>query len=397
MNPNSAHLHAKAPPLHSTRVATMPHRATPSAKAAQAAAATQADPRWAAVVARSAAADGSFWYSVQTTGVYCRPSCAARTPRPENVRFHASCDEAEAAGFRPCQRCKPRQPSALAHHAELVTQACRIIEAEEATTLDALAARVGLSSSHLHRVFKQATGLTPKAYAAARREQRVRSALKQQPTASVTDAIYGAGYQSSSRFYEKSAQVLGMTPTRYRAGGAAQRIRFAVGQCSLGAILVAHSGQGLCAILLGDDPEALVHDLQDRFAQAQLVGGDAQFESLVAQVVGFVESPGLGLDLPLDVRGTAFQQRVWQALRAIPPGQTASYADIARRIGAPTATRAVAQACGANTLAVAIPCHRVVRSDGALSGYRWGVERKRALLDREAGAAEPAHTREKAA
>ncbi|WP_137745643.1 bifunctional DNA-binding transcriptional regulator/O6-methylguanine-DNA methyltransferase Ada [Acidovorax sp. NB1] len=370
----------------------MPTRpATRSAQTAQQAALTQADPRWAAVLARSAAADGSFWYSVVSTGVYCRPSCAARTPRPENVRFHASCADAETAGFRPCQRCKPQQPSALAHHAALVTQACRILEAEGATPLGALAARVGLSSSHLHRIFKQATGLTPKAYAAAQREQRVRSALGQ-ATDSVTDAIYEAGYQSSSRFYEKSAQVLGMTPTRYRAGGAAQRIRFAVGQCSLGAILVAHSGQGLCAILLGDDPDALVRDLQDRFAQAQLVGGDADYEALVAQVVAFVEAPGLGLALPLDVQGTAFQQRVWQALRSIPPGQTASYAEIAARIGAPAATRAVAQACGANALAVAIPCHRVVRSDGALSGYRWGVERKRALLQREADAAHTAHT-----
>lgn len=371
---------------------SMPTRpATRSAQTAQQAALTQADPRWAAVLARSAAADGSFWYSVVSTGVYCRPSCAARTPRPENVRFHASCADAETAGFRPCQRCKPLQPSALAHHAELVTQACRILEAEGATPLGTLAARVGLSSSHLHRIFKQATGLTPKAYAAAQREQRVRSALGQ-ATDSVTDAIYEAGYQSSSRFYEKSAQVLGMTPTRYRAGGAAQRIRFAVGQCSLGAILVAHSGQGLCAILLGDDPDALVRDLQDRFAQAQLVGGDADYEALVAQVVAFVEAPGLGLALPLDVQGTAFQQRVWQALRSIPPGQTASYAEIAARIGAPAATRAVAQACGANALAVAIPCHRVVRSDGALSGYRWGVERKRALLQREADAAHTAHT-----
>lgn len=352
------------------------------------------------MLARSAAADGSFWYSVLSTGVYCRPSCAARTPRPENVRFHASCADAENAGFRPCQRCKPQQPSAQSHHAEWVTQACRFIEADaaegRAPTLDALASRLGLSSSHLHRIFKQATGLTPKAYAAAQREQRVRSALGH-TTDSVTEAIYEAGYQSSSRFYEKSAQVLGMTPARYRAGGAAQRIHFAVAQCSLGALLVAHSGQGLCAILLGDDPDVLVRDLQDRFAQAQLVGGDATFESLVAQVVAFVEAPGRGLDLPLDVRGTAFQQRVWQALRTIPPGQTASYAEIAARIGAPAATRAVAQACGANALAVAIPCHRVVRSDGALSGYRWGVERKRALLERECGTAEPARFQEKAA
>jgi len=360
----------------------MPRHSSPAQLQA---AATQADPRWAAVAARDVKADGSFWYSVQTTGVYCRPSCAARTPRPENVRFHASCADAERAGFRPCQRCRPGQPSALAHHAALVTQACRLIEeADAAPTLDALAASLGLSSSHLHRIFKQATGLTPRAYAAARREQRVRQALgPQSAAASVTDAIYGAGYQSSGRFYEQSAQVLGMTPTRYRAGGAAQRIRFAVAQCSLGALLVAQSERGLCAILLGDDPDALVRDLQDRFTHAELQGGDADFEALVARVVAFVEAPGLGLDLPLDVQGTAFQQRVWQALRAIPAGQTASYADIARRIGAPAAVRAVAQACGANRLAVAIPCHRVMKSDGTLSGYRWGVERKQALLERE--------------
>ena len=388
--PNSAN----APAIHVPRFIAMPSRATPSAKAAQAAA-TQADPRWAAVMAHSAAADGSFWYSVLTTGVYCRPSCAARTPRPENVRFYASCADAEAEGFRPCQRCKPQQPTALSHHAALVTEACRVIEGAStagALTLDALAARLGLSASHLHRIFKQATGLTPKAYAAAQRAQRLRSALDNAPTASVTDAIYRAGYQSSSRFYEQSAQVLGMTPTHYRAGGAAQDIRFAIGQCSLGAILVAQSDRGICAILLGDDAQVLVRDLQDRFAQANLIGGDAEFEALVAQVVAFVEAPGLGLNLPLDVRGTAFQQRVWQALQAIPAGQTASYADVVQRIGAPTAVRAVAQACAANALAVDIPCHRVVKSDGALSGYRWGVERKQALLARES-ATEPAQPR----
>ncbi len=390
MNPNTANTHSSAntPARH---LITMPTLATVSAKAQQAAT-TQADPRWAAVAARSAAADGSFWYSVQTTGVYCRPSCAARAPRPENVRFHDSCADAEAAGFRPCQRCKPRQPTALSHHTELVTEACCVIEGAatgETPTLDALAAQLGVSASHLHRIFKQATGLTPKAYAAAQRAQRLRSALDGQPTASVTDAVYTAGYQSSSRFYEQSAQVLGMTPSRYRAGGAAQDIRFAIGQCSLGDILVAQSERGICAILLGNDADTLVRDLQDRFAQAHLIGGDAAFESLVAQVVAFVEAPGLGLNLPLDVRGTAFQQRVWQALQAIPAGQTASYAEVAQRIGAPTAVRAVAQACAANALAVAIPCHRVVKSDGALSGYRWGVERKRALLTRES-AADPA-------
>jgi AraC family transcriptional regulator, regulatory protein of adaptative response / methylated-DNA-[protein]-cysteine methyltransferase len=210
----------------------------------------------------------------------------------------------------------------------------------------------------------------------------VREALARSGT--VTDAIYDAGYNSNGRFYEGSDALLGMTPTRYRDGGADTEIRFAIGQCALGAILVAQSERGVCAIALGDDPDALARELQDRFPKARLIGGDPGFEQLVAQVVGFVEAPGVGLDLPLDVRGTAFQQRVWQALREVPPGRTASYADIAQRIGRPKSVRAVAQACGANVLAVAIPCHRVVRSDGGLSGYRWGVERKRALLAREA-------------
>ena len=267
-------------------------------------------------------------------------------------------------------------------HAALVIEACRIIEkAETAPALDQLARRVGLSPYHFHRVFKEATGLTPKEYAAAHREQRVRSGLASGAT--VTDAIFGAGYNSSARFYEKGSEVLGMTPTRYRAGGTGTEIRFAVGECSLGSILVAHSDRGVCAIFLGDDPAALARELQDRFPRANLIGGDAAFEKLVARVVGFVEAPGTGLDLPLDVRGTAFQKRVWQALRRIPAGKTVSYTELAKRIGAPKSVRAVAGACAANALAVAIPCHRVVRNDGGLSGYRWGVERKRALLARE--------------
>lgn len=343
---------------------------------------TQADPRWAAVAARDAHADGQFVFSVRTTGVFCRPSCAARTPRPENVAFHATVAEAERAGFRPCLRCKPDQPTLAAQQAAMVAQLCRLIEqAEQPPTLDELAERAGLSAFHLHRVFKAVTGLTPRAYARARRADRVRHELD--VADSVTEAIYGAGYNAGSRFYEQAGDVLGMTPTRFRAGGADTDIHFAIGQCSLGAILVARSPRGLCAISLGDDPQELVQELQDRFPRAHLIGGDAGFEQLVAQVVGLVEAPQLGLDLPLDLRGTAFQQRVWQALRQIPPGQTLSYAELAERIGAPTAVRAVAQACGANSLAVAIPCHRVVRSDGALSGYRWGVERKRQLLERE--------------
>jgi AraC family transcriptional regulator, regulatory protein of adaptative response / methylated-DNA-[protein]-cysteine methyltransferase len=352
-------------------------------KAAAARTATEQDLRWASVVARDHAADGKFFYSVQTTGVYCRPSCAARLARPENVRFHLTRAEAERAGFRPCKRCKPDQPSLTGQHAAKVAAACRLIEtADELPKLGELARSVGLSPYHFHRVFKAVAGVTPNAYATAHRAQRVRDGLARSST--VTEAIYGAGFNSNSRFYATSGKVLGMTPTNFRAGGANTEIHFAIGECSLGSILVAKSEKGICAILLDQDPDALVRDLQDRFPRATLVGGEPGFEDLVAKVVGYVEAPQLGLDLPLDVRGTSFQQRVWQALQEIPAGKTASYAEIAERIGAPKAVRAVAQACASNCLAVAIPCHRVVRNDGALSGYRWGVERKRALLDREA-------------
>jgi AraC family transcriptional regulator, regulatory protein of adaptative response / methylated-DNA-[protein]-cysteine methyltransferase len=346
---------------------------------------TEDDARWASVVVRDPKADGKFYYSVKTTGVYCRPSCAARLAKPENVQFHATRKDAETAGFRPCKRCKPDQPSAVEQHAVMIAAACRFIgESEEAPSLEQLATQAGLSTYHFHRVFKAITGLTPKKYAAAKRAKRVRSTLNRSST--VTEAIYDAGYNSNGRFYATSNEVLGMTPSNYRAGGASTEIRFAVGECSLGSILVAKSERGICAILLGDDPDALARDLQDRFPQANLIGGDAKFEQLVSTVVGFVEAPALGLDLPLDIRGTAFQQRVWQALQRIPAGSTASYTDIAKHIGFPKSVRAVAQACGANALAVAIPCHRVVRNDGALSGYRWGVDRKRALLKREAQA-----------
>jgi AraC family transcriptional regulator of adaptative response/methylated-DNA-[protein]-cysteine methyltransferase len=346
---------------------------------------TELDPRWASVAARDRSADGTFYYSVRTTGVYCRPSCAARLANPRNVQFHPTTADAERAGFRPCKRCKPDQSPLGEQHAAKVADSCRLIaDADETPTLAALAAAAGLSPYHFHRVFKAVTGLTPKDYATAHRTRRVRDQLSRSST--VTEAIYGAGFNSNSRFYEKSGEMLGMTPSDYRAGGTNTEIRFALGECSLGSILVARSAKGVCAILLGDDPQALLRDLQDRFPQAGLIGGDAGFEALVATVVGFVEAPGLGLDLPLDLRGTAFQQRVWQALREIPVGATASYTEIAKRIGEPKAVRAVARACAANALAVAIPCHRVVRNDGTLSGYRWGVARKRALLESEARA-----------
>jgi AraC family transcriptional regulator of adaptative response/methylated-DNA-[protein]-cysteine methyltransferase len=340
------------------------------------------DIRWSAVVGKDRRADGQFFYSVRTTGVFCRPSCPARRARRENVAFHLTCDAAEAAGFRACKRCRPREASQAERDAALIARACSFIETSEAPPrLAELASVAGLSPFHFHRVFKAITGLTPKGYADAHRADRVRKALPTSKT--ITGAIYDAGFNSNGRFYASSNQVLGMTPRRYRAGGERLRIRFAIGECSLGSILVAATDKGVCAILMGSDPHLLIRQLQDRFAKAELIGGDASFEKLVAQVIGFVEQPRLGLDLPLDVRGTAFQQRVWKSLRRIGVGKTASYAEIAARIGRPTSIRAVAQACGANMIAVAIPCHRVIRTDGQLSGYRWGVQRKQALLERE--------------
>jgi len=343
------------------------------------------DECYAAVRRRDCSQDGAFFYGVRTTGVYCRPSCAARPARRENVSFHPTCAAAERAGFRACKRCRPNEASQAERQAETVRHACRLIDAaEDAPALADIARRVGVSPFHFHRVFKQATGVTPKAYAAARRAARLQDGLG--TADSVTEAIYEAGFNAPSRFYEGASSRLGMTPGAYRKGGIGAAIRFAVGQCSLGAILVAATEKGICAIAFGDDPDTLLRGLQDRFPKADLLGGDPAFEATVARVVGLVEAPGQKCDLPLDIRGTAFQQRVWQALRALPAGATASYRDIAAAVGAPAAMRAVAQACAANTLAVAIPCHRVIRSDGALSGYRWGVDRKAALLRREAAA-----------
>ena len=342
------------------------------------------DPRWAALVARDPAADGQFVYSVSSTGIYCRATCAARRPRPAHVAFHATPAEAARCGFRPCRRCCPELPPLAVRQAGKIAELCRFIDsADHLPTLAELGARCALSAGHLQRLFKAITGLSPKAYCNAQRGLRVRNELTR--SASVTEAIFAAGYNSNGRFYEASSQLLGMTPSAYRAGGANAEILFATGECSLGAILVAQSARGVCAILLGDEPQALVDDLRLRFRAATLIAGDASFTQLVARVVAFVDAPQLGLDLPLDLRGTVFQQRVWQALRAIPAGQTTSYSEIARRIGMPKAVRAVASAIAANPLAVAVPCHRVLRSSGALSGYRWGVSRKKKLLEREAG------------
>ena len=341
--------------------------------------------RWIAIRTRDKGADGKFVYAVATTGVYCHPSCAARPARPENVSFHPDPASAEHAGFRACKRCKPDQPPRAERDAALVAASCRAIEAaEELPSLDSLAASAGLSPYHFHRLFRRVTGVTPKAYAAAQRARRVQDSL--QRGESVTGAIYDAGFNSSGRFYAAADGMLGMRPSTYRAGGAGETIRHAIGHSTLGLVLVAATERGICAIFLGDDPAALHTDLTSRFPRARLQLADAAFQSWIERVVAFVDAPGTGLELPLDIRGTAFQRRVWEVLQSIPPGQTLSYAEVASRLGQPSAVRAVAGACAANKLAVAVPCHRVVGSDGALTGYRWGVGRKRALLQREAEA-----------
>jgi AraC family transcriptional regulator of adaptative response/methylated-DNA-[protein]-cysteine methyltransferase len=344
------------------------------------------DARWAAVQARDAQADGVFFYSVRSTGVYCRPSCASRPARRANVAFHASREDAEAAGFRPCLRCRPDLPPLAQRLADAMARACRLIDAAQAhgepePGLDALAQAAGLSRYHFHRVFKAQLGITPRAYAAARRAQRLQEGLAQ--AATVTEGAYAAGFQSSARFYAAAPAALGMAPARYRAGGSGETVRYALAACSLGTVLAAATGRGLCAMLLGDDADTLVRDLHARFPHALVESAGPEFGVTLAQVVAFVDAPRAGFTLPLDVRGTAFQQRVWEALRAIPAGTTVTYAELAARLGMPQGARAVAAACAANPVALAIPCHRVVRGDGALAGYRWGLERKRLLLDRE--------------
>lgn len=342
------------------------------------------DPRWQALALRDPKADGQFVYAVVTTGVYCRPSCGARRARRENVRFFADGGEAAAAGFRPCKRCTPERPARAEEQLATVAQLCRMIAASEHTpTLAELARIAKLSAFHVHRLFKAHTGVTPRAYAAAERARRLQRELT--VAGSVTEAAYAAGFSSSGRFYESARRHLGMTPSEYRAGAFAKEIRFALGECSLGSLLVAATERGVCCLLLGDEPEALVHDLARRFPRARLVGDDPEFETWVGRAVALIEQPERAARLPLDVQGTAFQQRVWQALTRIPPGSTRSYAELAAAVGRPSAARAVARACASNPVAVAIPCHRVVRRDGDLCGYRWGIERKRALLARERG------------
>jgi AraC family transcriptional regulator of adaptative response/methylated-DNA-[protein]-cysteine methyltransferase len=340
--------------------------------------------RWAALEQRDPQAEGLFWYAVRTTGVYCRPTCPSRLPRQSNVCFFDTPEAAEQAGFRACKRCQPRAQMRAEQQVALVQQACALIDAAPTPPrLHELAAAVGLSPYHFQRLFKRVLGVSPRQYAAARQQHRLRDALREE--ARVTEAMYHAGFESSSSLYQQGATALGMTPSHYQQGAPETAIRFTTAPCYLGWVLVAATARGICAIAIDDDPATLAANLQAEFPRAQVEQtSDAAFAAWVAQVVAFIEAPEQGLALPLDIQGTAFQRRVWEALQAIPAGQTMTYAEVAARIEQPTAARAVAQACAANRLAVAIPCHRVVRGDGTVGGYRWGPARKHTLLAREA-------------
>lgn len=345
--------------------------------------------RWEAVTSRDRRAEEAFVYAVVTTGIYCRPGCASRRPKRENVRFYDTGALAEADGYRPCKRCTPDAATAEERRLQVIVQACRRIQAaldagDDPPALADLAAGAGLSPSYFHRTFKRIVGVTPKQYAMERRANRARDGLPASPT--VTDALYEAGYGSSSRFYRDARATLGMKPSTSRNGGTGARIRYTVAPCDLGWVLVAATESGVCAIYMGEAPQGLVGRLRARFPEAASVEDDPDLAAWVGAVVAFTDAPQVGLDLPLDIRGTAFQRRVWAALRQIPLGETASYGEVAARIGQPTAARAVAQACAANELALAVPCHRVVRGDGRVGGYRWGTERKEWLLEREAQA-----------
>ncbi|MDU3912947.1 bifunctional DNA-binding transcriptional regulator/O6-methylguanine-DNA methyltransferase Ada [Kluyvera ascorbata] len=339
------------------------------------------DDRWLAVTNRYAKADGQFVFAVQTTGIFCRPSCRARHALRQNVRFYPDAEAAQAAGYRPCKRCQPGNLSPEQQKIDKVTKACRLLEQDTPVTLEALAEAVAVSPYHFHRLFKSVTGVTPKVWQQAWRARRLRGALSEGE--SVTQAVLGAGFPTSSSYYRQADEVLGMTARAYRQGGKSTRIDYAVGHCELGHCLVALSERGICAVLLGDSHEALMAELQQSFPSADCMPAAPEFTEQIQSVIASLNHRATPLTLPLDIRGTAFQQQVWQALREIPTGETRSYQQIADGIGNPKAVRAVAGACAANRLAILIPCHRVVRGDGSLSGYRWGVARKAALLARE--------------
>ncbi len=338
--------------------------------------------RWQAICARDASADGAFVFAVTTTGIYCRPSCPARRPKRENVRFFALPREAEAAGFRPCRRCRPRDLSTAQRHALLIEAACRQIETSaREPTLAELANAAGLSPSYFHRLFRAVVGVTPKHYARTARAGALRQTVRKAP--SVTAAAFESGHESLRRFYDRALAALGMTPRAFRAGAEGEVILFAAAPSTLGVVTAAFTRRGVCAVRLNDRAADGEAELRALFPKACLVAAGNRLTSLIAQVVAAIEEPARAAELPLDIRGTAFEQRVWRALRDIPVGTTASYSAIAAGIGAPMAQRAVARACGANPAAVLVPCHRVVRADGGLGGYRWGIARKERLLARE--------------
>ncbi len=342
------------------------------------------DPRWQAVLQRDSAADGLFVYAIRTTGIYCRPTCPSRRPKPEHTQIFDTSQQAEKAGFRACLRCHPQQAETLQQQqTRIIENACRLIrDSETIPDLSRLAAASGFSISHFHKLFKQITGITPKNYAQSLRLQKLENALNKGDI-SVTEAIYQASYNESSNFYAAKNKPFGMTASAYKKGGMNIMLHYAIAPCSLGQVLVAATDKGISAILLGDNPELLRNELEQRFPKAKIQPADAAFSVTLDHCIAFIEQPQNHFTLPLDIHGTVFQQKIWQILRRIPPGQTVSYAELARLAGMPRAARAVAGACAANPLAVIVPCHRVVRNDGGLSGYRWGVERKRQLLDKE--------------
>ena len=340
------------------------------------------DRRWQAVCERDTRADGQFVFAVLTTGICCRPSCRSRRARRENVRFFADVASAVAAGFRPCKRCQPDKDDPQQQRVDKVAQACRLLEQDAPLTLEALAHQLAVSPFHFHRLFKSVTGMTPKGWQQAWRARRLREALEQGST--VTRAALAAGFPDSSSYYRQADAALGMTASQFRRGGTTTVVTWTTGDCTLGRCLVAHSERGVCAVLPGDNDAVLLDDLRRRFPNAELREGDPEFRRQMAEIFAHLDDSRRPVSLPLDLQGTAFQLQVWQALRQIPVGETRSYRQVAEQMGQPRAVRAVAGACAANTLAVIVPCHRVVREDGALSGYRWGIERKAQLLAREA-------------
>lgn len=340
------------------------------------------DARWKAINENNSNADGAFYYAVITTGIYCRPSCRSKLPNRDNVEYFKTCGDAEAAGYRACKRCKPRAMSKAEETEQKIIHACRIIEESETSIkLDALATQVNLSPYHFHRLFKKIVGITPKQYASRQKSRRFQTNLKTSP--SITDAIYSSGYSSSGSAYDKKRDQLAMKPKVYRKGAEGVTITYGLSQCFLGWVIVAATDRGICAIEFADDPETLPEQVQARFPKAQLNKADRGFKKLIKEVVDFIESPKDTFQVPLDIQGTAFQQKVWEVLRQIQPGETTSYTDVAERIGKPNAVRAVASACAANKLAVVIPCHRVVSKSGKTGGYRWGPDRKQRLLKSE--------------